>query len=330
MPIINANGRRINVDIEEELRQFSWQNERWTGAKLIASSPFRDDNAPSFFVNLEGDYAGAWADSGAYGTEYEKGNFVKLLAYLRNESESQAIEYLVNKYGTIGEIKPGQKLKLITPELKTEYKREYALTESTLMPAISPYLLTRGISQEAQELFGVGYNPQNKGYTALAWHYHDTGDIANVKYRNTRNKRFFYEPDAKPISELVYGLYQAREYGEAVICEGEIDALSWWTAGIPAIATGSAHISDRQAELIMQAGFDVIYLGGDSDRQGAVFNELLRDKLKGYAELRRIDYGKEKDANEALMLQGVDGMRELVDKAAPVRSINLPRLIRRE
>jgi len=82
---IRALGTRINVDIEEELRLFPWNRARWTESKLIASSPFRDDNAPSFFVNLDGEYAGTWADSGAYGTEYESGNFVRLLAYLRNE-----------------------------------------------------------------------------------------------------------------------------------------------------------------------------------------------------------------------------------------------------
>ena len=325
MPIINVNGRRINVDIEEELRQYSWNNARWNGNKLIASSPFRDDHAPSFFVNLEGDYVGTWADSGAYGDYYEKGNFVKLLAYLRNESEMQTEKYLTDKYGVIGEFKQGDTLKIVAPKLRTKFKKEYALTESTIKPAISPYMIARGIAPDIQSMFSVGYNPQNKGYTALAWHYADAGEIANVKYRSTRNKRFFYEPDAKPISELVYGLYQAREYAEAVICEGEIDALSWWTAGIPAIATGSAHISNRQAELIIQAGFDVIYLGGDNDRQGQSFNGQLADKLRGYAELRQVDYGEEKDANDVLLRHGVDGLVEIYDKARTVKAINLSR-----
>lgn len=320
MSVINVNGRRINVDIEEELRQYTWNNARWNGTKLIASSPFRDDFAPSFFVDLE---TGGWLDSGAYGSYYEKGNFVKLLAYLRNESEQDTVTYLVDKYGVIGEIKHGQDLRIVVPKLETEHTKEYVLTESTVKPAISPYLISRGIAPQVQEEFNVGYNANNKGFTAIPWHYHDTGEIANVKYRSTRNKRFFYEPNAKPINELVYGLYQAREYDNAVICEGEIDALSWWTAGIPAIATGGAHISDRQVEMIVQAGFDVIYLGGDNDDQGKVFNDQLRDRLRGYAELRRINYGKEKDANDVLLRHGVDELVEIYDNSQIVKTISL-------
>src|SRR5690606_40301738 len=44
---------------------------------------------------------GAWGDSGASG-EYEKGGFVSLLSFLRNETEEETIEYLVSKYGTQG------------------------------------------------------------------------------------------------------------------------------------------------------------------------------------------------------------------------------------
>lgn len=319
MAEIRALGTRINVDIEAELRLFSWQHARWTGSKLIASSPFRKDNAPSFFVDLT---SGGWADSGAYGTDFASGNFIKLLAYLRHESEEQTVEYLADKYGVIGEIKPGEPIRLPAPRLSPPRRRRiYTSLNVDITPAISPYLTSRGISDEAQIRLQVGYNKDILGYTAMPWH-DGKGIIANVKYRNTRNKRFFYEANATPISELVYGLHIARKSDYAVIVEGEIDALSWLTAGIFAVAVGSASLTDKQAQLIVNSGFKRIYLGGDNDEQGRSLNDRAAKLLRGYAELFKINYGNEKDANDVLRHKGVKELRRIFEDAARIQAIN--------
>lgn len=320
MTVINVGSARSDVDIESELRQFSWNKPRWTVNKLIASSPFRDDFAPSFFVNLE---TGGWADSGAYGTEYEKGNFVKLLAYLRNETEESTAQYLADKYGVIGEITPDKPIRVPTPKLRTRVRHNKPLNVE-ITPAISPYLSSRGISPTAQKRYGIGYNERHRGFTAIPWH-NEKGEIANVKYRSTRNKRFFYEAGGTSVTELVYGLYQAKGSEYIIVCEGEIDVLSWATAGYNAVALGGAHISDRQAYLIAKGGFERVYLAGDSDEQGRNLNRRVSDKLRGKAELFEINYGNEKDANDLLQSHGVEGLVEIYDRAQTVRSVNLSR-----
>ena len=98
MALIRVGDRQIDVDIREELDQFEWYSAKWTDDKLIASSPFRDDTAPSFYIDLEGEYAGIFGDSGAYDSYYESGTLPKLLAYLRNESYEDAVDYLLSKY----------------------------------------------------------------------------------------------------------------------------------------------------------------------------------------------------------------------------------------
>ena len=98
MALIRIGDRQIDVDIREELDQFEWYGAKWTDDKLIASSPFRDDTAPSFYIDLEGEYAGVFGDSGAYDSYYESGTLPKLLAYLRNESYEDAVDYLLSKY----------------------------------------------------------------------------------------------------------------------------------------------------------------------------------------------------------------------------------------
>lgn len=321
MAVINVANRRIDVNVEEELRRYKWQRDRWSDNKLIASSPFRDDNAPSFFVNLDGEYAGTWGDSGAYGTEYESGNFVKLLAYLRRETEYDTVNYLVDKYGVIGEIRKDEPIRVAKPKV-SDAVRHITPLNVDITPATSPYLRSRGIGSDVQETYGIGYNTAYKGYTAIPWR--DTaGAVANVKYRSTKGKRFFYEVGGRPIRDLVYGIHEARDSDYVVIAEGEIDVLSWASVGITAIATGSANVSDRQAQIIINSGYDRIYLAGDNDRQGREFNRRLADKLRGYAELYVVHYEDKKDANDVLTRRSAECLRGLIDKATQVRTINL-------
>lgn len=322
--VLNIRSHSVQVDITAELYEYDFgHNARWTSDKLVASSPFRTDNAPSFFVNLTGEYAGTWGDSGALDDEYARGNFVSLIAHLRGTDYDEACDYLIDKYGVLYEIKPDDPMRIKHPKLQARDRRYLPLTEGTVISATSPYLLTRGIDAEIQAEYGIGYNERNKGHTAIPWHCSQTGEIMNVKYRSTRDKRFFYERGAKPVSEMIYGLWQARDSDYNVVCEGEIDALSWAVADVRAIALGGAHMSRKQADLIRRSGARRIYLAGDNDEQGAKLNDRVERMLRGYARMFTVDYGKNKDANDVLLRHGVDELREIIEGAAPVRAINL-------
>ena len=147
------------------------------------------------------------------------------------------------------------------------------------------------------------------------------GEVANVFYRKTSGKQFFYNDEGTPISRLLFGIDRAQE--EAVIVEGAIDALSWETAGYSALAVGGAHMSRDQVELIKRSPIKRLYLGGDSDKQGAKLNAQVEKELRGYVETFTLDYGKEKDANDALLHQGVDGLRSIINRASPIRAIQI-------
>lgn len=321
MTILNIRNHSVQVDIESELREYDFgYNARWTSDKLVTSSPFRADQAPSFFVNLSGEYAGTWGDSGSIDEQYSRGNFVALIAYLRGLSYEEAEDYLLGKYGALYEIKPDEPIRIAAPKLKERRNNQpIELPADIITQATSPYLTTRGISAEVQRKFSIGYGEDHPGFTAIPW-YDVNGRLANVKYRSTRDKRFFYEKGATPVSTLVYGLDffagagGMDEGSSAVICEGEIDALSWETAGISAIALGGAHISDEQADLIKRSSIRRIYLGGDNDRQGARLNEQIARMLGGFVELVTIDYGTHKDANDVLLADGVEELEILVSE----------------
>lgn len=314
MANIKIRSQTVDIDIEAELREFDWgYRARWTPTKLIAPSPFRYDQTPSFFVNLDGDYAGTWKDSGAYDSEWESGGFVKLLSFMRNETYEETAEYLLEKYGA----HDTDELKLRLPKLKLPEGPPKLLPESFVMPAISRYLLRRGIDEETQRLYGVGYG-RYKGFMAIPWRL-PNGKLGNVKYRATRGKTFFYERNAYPIRRLVWGLDVVNRMNakRAALCEAEIDAMTWTASSMAyGIATGGVTFTDEQADLIRRSSIEELILAGDNDKAGRKFNEAVKRSLKGYVRLYEVDYGEKKDANEC----GVDALKSLNIEIVPTFS----------
>lgn len=312
MPIVRIRSESVNIDIRSELEAFEWLAPRWSHDKLIAASPFRYDKTPSFFVNLEGEYAGAFGDSGAYDSEWASGGIVKLLAFLRNETTEETEDYLLEAYGFGESI---ERQRLIVPHLR-ERKSFTPLDASLIEVAQSPYLTKRGISAEVQARAGVGKS-RHQGFVAIPWHLPD-GRLANVKYRATRGKTFFYEKGGYPIRQAVWGADLVGE-GTCVICEAEIDALSWQTSGIQAVAVGGISFNWRQADIIRQMPANNYVIAGDNDKAGARFNESVVRALAGerLSVLTLADDGL-KDANDILLKKGTEYLRTLIRTAANV------------
>lgn len=318
MQTIKVGNQRIQLDIADELSAYSFDNARWTSDKLIASSPFRDDKAPSFFVNLDGDYAGTWGDSGAYGAELSSGNFVKLIALLNGITYEDAADMLIDKHGALYMLESSGTFRIESPAI-SDGVRPIRTIDNPITPAISPYLIRRGIAPRVQEMFGVGYNEAYRGYTAIPLRT-PAGEVASVFYRRSSltDKRFFYDKDGEKKSRLLFG---ADNIGEiTVICEGIIDAMSWETLGYPALAVGGATISKEQIDIIRRGGVRKLYLAGDNDEQGRRLNEQIARALRWDVELFEIDYEKEKDANDALLRQGIQFMHDIFDRATPIRA----------
>jgi len=318
MPTVRIRSQPVNIDIRSELEAFEFTSTRWSSDKLIAASPFRYDKTPSFYVNLEGEYAGVFGDSGAYDADYASGGIVKLLAFLRNETYEETEDYLLEAYGFGDGV---EKQRLIVPRL-SERKSFTELPADLIEPLTSPYLNKRGISAEAQARAGVGRS-KHAGFVAIPWYLPD-GRLANVKYRATRGKTFFYEKGAEPIRNLVYGANLATDGKPCVICEAEIDALSWMTAGYNAVAVGGVAFNRKQAEIVKMIQTDYFVVAGDNDKAGQRFNDSVVSALKG-ASLRVIRYtdDRHKDANDVLRNEGTEGLRRLIEGAVEVPKISV-------
>ncbi|PFZ37993.1 hypothetical protein COL77_25915 [Bacillus wiedmannii] len=317
MATVKIRGQDINVDIEYELRQFSWTNERWSSDKLMAASPFRYEHTPSFFVNLEGDYAGTWKDSGAFDNEWESGNFTRLLSYLRNETYEETEDYLLEMYGVEYSY---DNLVLKPPKLQIDSGRK-ALDFGRLQEYAyrHPYLGERGISEVPQRQMKIGYDRIRQA-VVIPW-FDTNGRLANIKYRKTRGKAFWYEKDGKPIGDLIYGLHIAyrQNIKRAVYCEAEIDAMSFMTVGVFGLANGGSSFNQRKADQLLKSPIEELVIVADNDPAGEKLRKELEKYLNGKIRLTNGYVSGYKDANEALVKEGATSLISVVDNAEPVR-----------
>ncbi|UIJ64497.1 toprim domain-containing protein [Bacillus cereus] len=317
MPTVKIRDQSINVDIEYELRQHIWTNERWSSDKLMAASPFRYEHTPSFFVNLDGNYSGTWKDSGAFDNEWESGNFTKLLSYLRNETYEETEEYLLEMYG----VEYGyDNLVLKPPKFRIDNGRK-ALNFGRLQEYAyrHPYLGQRGISEEVQRQMKIGYD-RFRQTVVIPW-FDTNGRLANIKYRKVSSKVFWYEKDGKPIGDLIYGLHLAykRNIKRAVYCEAEIDAMSFMTAGIFGLANGGSSFNQRKAEQILKSPIEELVIVADNDPAGEKLRKELEKYLNGKIRLTNGYVSGYKDANEALVKEGKGSLISIVDGMKPVQ-----------
>lgn len=268
----------VPVDIQAELEPHlnHFRNYRIRGDKLQACSPFRYENHPSFAVNLEN---GTWIDSGASTDSYHKGNFISLLAYLRQEEYLDTEEYLLRAYNVMLEEVDQLKLSMnLVYEPVVEVTHDW-FKDYPHLQFRHPYLARRGITSEVQRLFCVGYDKEHEAI-AMPWFNMDKR-VINVKYRSIRYKQFFYEQDGQLTRNYVYGLPQCKALGykDVSIVESEIDCMYLWSNGIPAVAMGHAGINKNQIQLLLNAGIETVTFASDNDEAGERFRVEMRKKL---------------------------------------------------
>jgi hypothetical protein len=106
------------------------------------------------------------------------------------------------------------------------------------------YMWKRGLTKEVVDKFKVGYDPKRKVITFPVWD--DQGNLVMVTTRSTVTKQFYIEKDVdKPVYLLNF--LKNDHITTAYVCESQINALTLWSYGYPAIAlfgTGSRHQYD--------------------------------------------------------------------------------------
>ncbi|MFT4413168.1 toprim domain-containing protein [Fredinandcohnia humi] len=314
--MITIRGYEVDVDVARELNKYDWNRARFAGEKFLACSPFRNERHPSFAVRLDN---GVWIDSGSDDEEWRKGNFVKLLAWLRNETYEETEDYLLVEYRSL-DFKNVDELELNLNLSLEEEKKFLPLNSDVLKPYLfrHSYLgKERGIEERYQRAFRVGYCKQSRAIT-FPW-FDKNGSLINIKFRSVKDKRFWYYAGGQPIKKHLYGLHIVYKTNSkrVFVVESEIDCITLWQNQIPAIALGGANLTKRQRELILQSPIETVVIATDNDKAGKKIAKSIIQELNGLLELEEIilpEYAK--DVNDL----SSDEIMSIVDKT---RSIGL-------
>jgi len=209
--------------------------------------------------------------------------------------------------------------------LRTYAKPTPAPATAQLGPQTRQFLRERKISLDIAEGLGVYANETD---TAIVIPYHRDGETVHVKYRSITKKRFWA---SKGTELILYNLDGCQGAADAVIVEGELDALTLMTVGIDTVLSvpnGAFSLGQNPNGKLAcltsgQAIFDAaqrVLIAVDADEPGCA----LRDEL-----VRRIGPEKchivtwpadAKDANEALLKYGNDGVLDALKNASPAMS----------
>ncbi len=283
---MKIRNHEIEIDVAEEIEGFDWQKAETHGDEYKACSPFRDERNPSFYINLE---TGLWVDHGASEDYWKKGNLISLLSFLQNVTYEEIEDYLLEKYNVVITDVEEKELKI---NIQLGEAPPKVFTREELAPYLyrnKTYLLNRGVSEETQKKFVVGYDRTSKAI-ALLWLDSITGKVVNVKFRSIKGKQFYYIRGGQPVSNHVFGLYQAIKAGakKLYIVESEIDALYLWSNGIPASALGGSNLSPMQKRRLLLSGIESFVIATDNDGAGERIKEALKQELNGQAEVLEV------------------------------------------
>lgn len=251
------------------------------------------ESGRSLRVHLSGAKAGVWAD---FADDTQRGDLVDLWAAVRGvplaEALRQARDYLGIRPERFHGHQPRQHRRPEKPECRAPKSR------------VCDYLRSRGLTDQTIRAYRVG---EAKDGEVVVLPYLRDGELVNVKYlrvdRPGGKKVEWVERDAEP---CLFGWQAIPENARSVtLCEGEIDAMSCWQMGLPALSIpfGASSTGWIEHEFDWLERFDEIYLAFDQDAAGqrglhAHVERLGRERCRV---VRLI----EKDAN-AMLQAGLD------------------------
>jgi twinkle protein len=183
------------------------------------------------------------------------------------------------------------------------------------------YFKSRGISEstvanwkitQSSEYFGSA----GKKLTAINFNYFIEDDLVNIKYRSG-GKDFKLVSGAKLV---FYGLNNIKDSDTAYIVEGEFDALSLNEAGIYSVVSvpnGASKGSQRLEYLDNSHEYfkdkKQIIIATDNDEAGVSLRYALARRFGQYR-CKYIDFKDFKDANDVLVSEGKEKLREIISE----------------
>jgi twinkle protein len=303
MANISEISRQLNSRAEEIARRLL-PNGRRDGHEWRAGS-IGGEKGDSLGVHLSGDKAGVWSD---FAAGKSGADLLDLWAAVKGIGLSEALREAKSYLG------------IVEPSFVGPVKKEYRKPERPALAKrlesgsdVMEYLTgERRISAATLAAYQVAEGDDANGPCIVFPFKCDTGEtdngnpglsLVNIKYlslnRNENGKKITRFESGCMMT--LFGWQAIPETArEVVICEGEMDALSWFESGVPALSVpnGAKSFTWLENEFEALERFEVIYLSWDMDADGRAGVAEAIDRL-GRQRCRVVGLPF-KDANECL------------------------------
>lgn len=255
------------------------------------------DTTPSCFMNTgskDPEKTGLWKCHGCT----REGNVIAFVAEHENISRQEAAKQLRDeyapdflrpkggiraefeqRYARYQEKRHGEDTQVVNLgwDAYKPFEVDWASFEDDESPDVR-YMFDRGFTTETLTEWRIGYDPYTEriaipvcdpdgnivGIKGRAWRkgqkwkkrkYQILGDTE--KSIRAYGKRYGFEPYEKTL--VIFGAHMVPQgIKTLVLVEGELDAITLWQLGIPAVCTGSAHLSHTQSRIIRSLCDEVV------------------------------------------------------------------------
>jgi len=271
----------------------------------------------SLKVCVKGSKVGTWADFAAAG---ESGDLIDLWCFVKRCTLSEALEGI---RAWLGVSCPNFE------KIKRTYRRPEEPKCTVPKSVVLEYLtVERKLSVNALRAYAIGEDGRTIIFRSLL----PDGELALIKrLRIDRTaagkKNTWVEPDCEPV---LFG-WQAidSEVREVTITEGEIDAMTSWDYGWPALSIPFGGGGKKQQQWIESeferiARFEIIYLALDMDAEGEAAADEIANRL-GRHRCWRVRLPR-KDLNECR--KAAISAEEIRQRFEGARPLDPPELLR--
>ncbi len=289
------------------------------GTNQVGLCPFHNEKTPSFTISAPKQIYKCFGCG-------KSGDVISFLMEHEKLSYPEAIRFLADKYNIPFEdnstpkeyVTPPARLEKLEPTTIEYFEKHRKISNNTLLR----FKVTDSIEwmpKAKKEVLAINFN------------YYDNDNLVNVKYR-AKDKDFKLHKDARLI---FYNLNSIKGEEIVVICEGEIDAMTFHEAGIYNVVSvpngaGSGKVNLEYLDNCWDsfAGVKKIILATDGDFAGDGLRYELGRRL-GLERCFKIQYPQDKivkdaksgvlrackDANEVLCHFGQEAVKDMVQNA---------------
>ena len=190
---------------------------------------------------------------------------------------------------------------------------------------VEEWFKLRGISKETLRALKVTEGPEfmpqtGKVENAIHFNYYIGDELINIKYRDGRKNFKLY----KGAEKVFYNINSVVGYDYAIIVEGEMDALSFFEAGVENVISvpNGATLNNNNLDYLDNCidyftDKNKIIIAVDSDEPGQALQQELIRRL-GAEICYTASFEDCKDANEYLNKYGKEKLVQCITKARPV------------